>query len=330
MLDEWLSLTLDEAEPAVARTGSLPGGHYRVLGRGLLELTPAHRTPDARSLVLSAGIHGNETAPIELLGEWLAALESGRLTLGAPILVILGNLPAIRAQTRFLTTNLNRLFRRDLEATGDEPARARELMQAVDEFFTRHSTWPLHLDMHTAIRDSRYPRFAVVPYTEESPDAYWPALAGAGLQAVLFQHQHSWTFSHYSRHYHHAEAYTLELGKVQPFGANDLEALEGMRNWLAALGEGRAAPAGSLESLHFFRVAHELMRHSEQFTLGFAEDVANFTEFPAGTTLAEDARAGAFLVDGAPLAVVFPNANVEIGARAALLVRPTPAPEPGG
>ena len=51
-------------------------------------------------------------------------------------------------------------------------------------------------------------------------------------QAVLLQHQHSWTFSHYSRHYHAAEAYTLELGKVRPFGENDLDALGGMRAWL--------------------------------------------------------------------------------------------------
>ena len=337
MLDKWLSATLDEASTPsdgasddtdrnAAEQGRLPGGRYRILGEGILELTPDVVAPDARGVVISAGIHGNETAPIELVGELLAALEVGRLTLGAPLLVILGNLPAIRAQTRFISTNLNRLFRRDLAQSGDEPERARELMRAVDGFFARHPERRLHLDMHTAIRDSRYPRFAVVPYTETQPASRWQDLAAAELQAVLLQHQHSWTFSHYSRHYHAAEAYTLELGKVRPFGENDLDALGGMRAWLAALAEGRPFSADSLDGLRFFQVAFELMRTSESFRLTFAEDVANFTEFAVGETLTEDDATGAFTVQEAPLSVVFPNAQVELNARAALLVRPCAPP----
>ena len=194
LLDDWLALTLDGADRA--HQGRLAGGHYRTLAPGVLELTPTRPADQARSVVISAGIHGNETAPIELVGELLAALEAGVVTLGAPLLVILGNLPAIRAGTRFVETNLNRLFRRDLDASGDEPERARQLMQQIDDFYTRYPTRPLHLDMHTAIRDSRYPRFAVVPFTEHQPSSHWAALAGAEMQAVLLQHQHSWTFSH--------------------------------------------------------------------------------------------------------------------------------------
>lgn len=328
MLNEWLTSTLaEDSATKPLPQGELPGGRYRMHAPGVIELIPDRPAPDARSMVLSAGIHGNETAPIELLGEWLAALEAGRLKLAAPILAILGNIPAIRAQTRYVSTNLNRLFQRHLEQAGEEPDRARELMRIVDDFFTRHPRARLHLDMHTAIRDSRYPRFAVVPFTEHRLTSRWRDLAGAGMQAVLLQHRHSWTFSHYSRHYHAAEAYTLELGKVRPFGANDLDALGDMREWLAALAEGRESPTAPIESLRFFRVAFELMRHSEAFELKFADDVANFTEFPVGTSLAEDGKSGTFVVEDAPLAVVFPNARVELNARAALLVRPTAEPE---
>lgn len=342
MLNDWLSATLDvgatldtdkarDSTASPSKAGTLPGGRYRIVGEGILELTPDRKAPEARSVVISAGIHGNETAPIELVGELLAALEAGSVTLGAPLLLILGNIPSIRAQTRFIDTNLNRLFRRDLAPTGAEPDRARELMRAVDDFFARHAEHRLHLDMHTAIRDSQYPRFAVVPYSEKQaktqPASAWPALATAGMQAVLLQHQHSWTFSHYSRHYHGAEAYTLELGKVRPFGDNDLDALQGMRTWLTALAAGRDLPAGDVDDLRFFQVAVELMRTSERFRLCFAEDVANFTEFAVGETLADDAEAGPFVVEDAPLAVVFPNAHVELNARAALLVRRCDPPD---
>ncbi|MFO7908865.1 MAG: prolipoprotein diacylglyceryl transferase, partial [Halomonas sp.] len=70
------------------------------------------------------------------------------------------------------------------------------------------------------------------------------------------------------------------------------------------------------------QLEQEIMRQSHAFTLCFDEDIPNFTAFPSGTLLARDAQAGAFKVGETPLHVVFPNARVEIGARAALLVTP--------
>lgn len=326
MLDDWLAFSLDGTPPAVDR-GTVPGGRYRLLAPGLLELIPDAPAPHAHACVISAGIHGNETAPIELVGEWLARLEAGRSTLGAPVLVILGNLEAIRRGERFCTTNLNRLFRRDLDLSGPEPDRARELMSAVDAFFARHRLPRLHYDMHTAIRESRYPCFAVDPHAEtRTTHEQWRWLAAAGMQAILHQHRHSWTFSHYSKHYHGAQAFTLELGKVRPFGENDLAALTGMSRLLDALLEGRPAPEGEIDSMRFFGVVTELMRQSSDFQLRFAETTPNFTEFAVGTPLAHDGEAGDIRVEDAPVAVVFPNAQVEVGARAALLVRACPPP----
>lgn len=330
MLGNWLDLTLEGSSPTLAagNEGRLPFGHYVMHGAGLLELRPAQCRPGAHACVISAGIHGNETAPIEIVGEVLARLEAGLIRLGAPVLVILGNIPAIRAEKRFIDTNLNRLFKRDLKKQGDEPQRARELMEAVDAFYTRHALPRLHYDLHTAIRASHYPRFAVEPFAEARIDAeQWRWLAAASIQAVLHQHQHSWTFSHYTKHYHRAQAFTLELGKAAPFGENDLTTLRPMRGLLEALFEGREPPGTDPERMAFFRVEHELMREAEDFTLCFPDDTPNFTSFDPGTRLARDAVAGDFIVGERPLAVVFPNARVELGARAALLVVPASPPD---
>ncbi len=327
MLAEWLDQGLEGHTPSPA-DGRVAGGRYRLVAPGLLELVPDAPAAGARACVLSVGIHGNETAPMELLGEVLARLEAGLLRLGAPLLVILGNPEAIRRGERYVATNLNRLFRRDLEEAGGEPDRARALMAAVDAFYARHPERDrLHYDLHTALRDSRFPRFVVEPFAETpTPPEQWRWLAGAGIQAVLHQHCHSWTFSHYAKHYHGAAAFTLELGRARPFGHNDLTPLAPMGRLIAALVEGREPVAGDPGAMAFFRVGHELLRHGEAFRLCFPDDTPNFSEFPPGTRLAEDAVAGETRVGETPLSVVFPNAEVEIGARAALLVVPSPPP----
>lgn len=332
MLNEWLDWTLDGATPR-ASSGTLPSGRYTLHAPGVLELSPhacaTAGTNPAYACVFSAAIHGNETAPVELIGELLCALEAGTLRLGAPILVILGNLPALRAGTRFIDTNLNRLFQRGLDAHGDEPDRARELMAQVDAFYARHSALtPLHYDLHTAIRESLYPYFAVVPYASApTHSAQWCFLAEAGIQAVLHQHQHSWTFSHYSKHYHGAQAFTLELGRVAAFGHNDLAALAPMLALLSALSRGEPPVEAPASEMAFFQVEHELMRQSVDFRLCFADATPNFTAFAPGERLAHDASAGETIVEHKPLHVVFPNARVEVGARAALLVAPASPPD---
>ncbi|MBZ5488053.1 succinylglutamate desuccinylase [Halomonas aquamarina] len=327
MLDYWLDWTLNERLPSQKR-GRFASGTYQLHAPGIMELLPDTQAPDAHACVFSAAIHGNETAPVELLGSWLSALEAGITTLGAPVLVILGNIPALRAQRRFIETNLNRLFTRGIAEPGAEPARARELMSAVDDFFAAHTELPrLHYDLHTAIRASLYPRFVVEPFADTRIAPHqWQWLAAADMQAVLHQHQASWTFSHYSKHYHQAQAFTFELGRVAPFGENDMAALVPMQALLDALGEGRKPAQKAPDEMTFFQVHHELMRQAEDFSLCFAADTPNFSRFEPGTRLAHDSVAGDFIVGDTPLHVVFPNADVALGARAALLVSPTEPP----
>lgn len=291
---------------------------------GALGLFP-HLTSEASPLILSAGIHGDETAPIELFGELLAALDAGQLLVGAPVLLIMGNRRALVTGKRFVDTNLNRLFQRGeptLEDKNFEAGRARELMRAVDAFLERQKLSGLHLDLHSAIRDSLYPRFAIEPHSATpAGNDQWQMLAGAGIQAALTQHTHSWTFSHYSRHYHGAQGFTLELGRVAPFGANDLAPLAPLLDLLRTLVAGTSPPATTACPVRF-EVIEEVLRESDDFELSFGEEIANFTELLPGTPLLRDGVNGERLVEGAPVHVVFPNARVARGARALLLARP--------
>ena len=124
MIADWLDLTL-EGHASARGMGRIPGGRYEIVAPGVLEICPDTQGPAGSPLRALGGNWRQQTAPIELLGELIAGLESGHLIAGAPLLLILGNLPAIRTGERFHATNLNRLFRRTQTATAISGRRRR-------------------------------------------------------------------------------------------------------------------------------------------------------------------------------------------------------------
>ncbi|HBV1012700.1 TPA: succinylglutamate desuccinylase/aspartoacylase family protein, partial [Klebsiella pneumoniae] len=120
---------------------TFPAGiEARWLGEGILQLLPT--APWRQATILSAGVHGNETAPIELLLQLTHDLSQGRQPLTQALLIVFGNLPAIRAARRYLHNDLNRLFGgRHLAVTpGNESRRAFALEQAVQAFYRAADT----------------------------------------------------------------------------------------------------------------------------------------------------------------------------------------------
>ncbi|WP_372703759.1 succinylglutamate desuccinylase, partial [Klebsiella pneumoniae] len=207
---------------------TFPAGiEARWLGEGILQLLPT--APWRQATILSAGVHGNETAPIELLLQLTHDLSQGRQPLTQALLIVFGNLPAIRAARRYLHNDLNRLFGgRHLAVTpGNESRRAFALEQAVQAFYrAADAAGPVnrgHLDMHTAIRGSLYRQFALLPAHagDFSPDFY-QLLQASGMDAVVRHTEAGGTFTHFTCEKFAAQSATLELGKVMPFGANDL------------------------------------------------------------------------------------------------------------
>ncbi|MCA3846881.1 MAG: succinylglutamate desuccinylase, partial [Burkholderia sp.] len=229
LLDDFLAFTLDGSAPA-EQHGTCAGGAVRWQwpGDGLLVLEPVATDDAARASVLvSAGVHGDETAPIELLSMLVRDLASGALPLACRLLVVLGNVPAMRAGERYLDDDLNRLFsgRHAQVPASREAPRAVQLEAAAAAFFAAapagSARW--HIDMHTAIRASVFEQFALLPHTGTPPTrtmVEW--LGDARIAAVLLHTAKGNTYSHFTAEHCGALACTLELGKVRPFGQNDL------------------------------------------------------------------------------------------------------------
>lgn len=231
-LGKLLDLTLAGREPAQKIQLTTGGISLRWLGEGALEVRPSADTDSGLDLLLSAGVHGNETAPIELLDTLVQAIARGQLIPRARILFLFGNPEAMRRGVRYIERDVNRLFNGRHDAVGgNEALRACELERLATTFFSLPQRTRLHYDLHTAIRGSRIEQFALYPWKQgrEHSRQELARLQAAGMRAVLLQNKPSITFSAFTYEQLDAEAFTLELGKARPFGHNaevDLSRLE--------------------------------------------------------------------------------------------------------
>ncbi|WP_345813703.1 succinylglutamate desuccinylase [Paraburkholderia sp. PREW-6R] len=329
MLSDFLGYTLAGTRPAAnERDGTCANAQVRWSWQddGVLLLEPVSRETGGptRSVLASAGIHGDETAPIELLSYLVRDLAAGEAALGCRLLVILGNIDAMRDGNRYRDDDLNRLFSgryREVPHSHEAP-RAAALEEAAQRFFAAASggagaRW--HIDMHTAIRASAFEQFALLPHTGEAfSRAMFEWLGDARISAVLLHTTKGNTYSHFTAQACGAQACTLELGKVRPFGENDLARFAGADEALRRLVAGTIGPAhGPMPRV--FTVIGQITKQSDAFELFVTKEVPNFTPFAQGTLLARDGQYRYF-VQHDEERIVFPNPTVKPGLRAGLMV----------
>lgn len=325
-LGKLLELTLASREPAEKTQLTVEGVRLRWLGEGALEVRPAEGQDNGMDLLLSAGIHGNETAPIELLDELLHGIARGVIKPRARILFLFGNPEAIRKGERYLEQDVNRLFngRHEL-SSGSEALRAGQLEQFARTFFSVAGRTRLHYDLHTAIRGSKIEQFALYPFKEgrQHSRRELVRLCAAGMEAVLLQSKVSITFTAFTYEQLDAEAFTLELGKARPFGQNEQVNLTRLETRLKQIIEGNEPeePSG-LDGLQLFSVAREIIKHSDSFRLHLPADIENFSELSKGYLLAEDLAESRWIVEEEGARIIFPNPKVKNGLRAGILIVP--------
>jgi succinylglutamate desuccinylase len=314
------------ANPVSAEPHSLQlesGVNLAFLETGILRVSPA-RQGEYR-IVISCGIHGNETAPIEMVEQLFSEIKSGGLPVTNELLFIIGNPPAANQSARFIDENLNRLFSGIHQSSSTQEAKRAKLIEdLVTEFFQEGEETRLHYDLHTAIRGSELEKFAVYPYLH---DRDWSTtqiafLERCGLEAILLSSKPSGTFSYFTSTRFGADSFTVELGKVRKFGDNDMsnfaDAMQGLRELIS----GQQDFSSEIKSIQVFSVVEEVIKQSEALKLHVADDAKNFTAFPKGSLLASD-EGYEYRTKQDGERFVFPIINIPIGQRAMLVVAPT-------
>lgn len=315
-----------------------PAGHRQTLGsgvtviwgeEGVVTLEPA--CPPQGAVLLSVGVHGNETAPIEALDRLLNQLAEDAWPLRVRLCCVFGNPDAMRAGVRYLDDDLNRCFGAPLAQHSRETARAEVIRAATQSFFaeTPADLPRLHYDLHTAIRGSQIEKFAICPFR---PDGSPPPLrelnrlAAAGIAAILHHAAPSSTFSYFSLSQCHAESFTLELGRARPFGQNQSVHLGALEQVLQQIGQG-LPPAPPFLVPPRFAIVQEVIKRSEAFRLYLDEAVENFTPLALGMLLAEDGPHQT-VITHQNARIIFPNPKVKNGLRAGLVIAPLEGERP--
>ncbi len=303
-----------------------------LLDIGVLLIEPKELAQPSKDIIISSGIHGNETAPIEIVNQLVIDIIQGTSEVKHRTLFIIGNPVSMNISKRFAIENLNRLFCGKYKDIADcyERERAEKLEAYVSDFFTHKnsafayddSVTTYHYDLHTAIRASKYEKFAIYPYQGDKP---WDKdqlafMNSSGVNTILFGHAPSGTFSYFSSANFKAHAFTVELGKVKGFGENDMTSFQAMSDNLAALISDQPIELAEFDNKDFnlFKVLGDITKYSDKFKLHVNDDVSNFTAYPAGTLLAEDEQDYRTIEQDE--CIVFPNAKVGAGQRAALMV----------
>ncbi|WP_163930879.1 succinylglutamate desuccinylase [Paraferrimonas sp. SM1919] len=324
-LTEFLQYTLSQPEQDF-KPQSHAVGHCTIehLLPGVLCMTPKQADINSEALLLSAGVHGNETAPIEMLDRIIAQIAQGIINVSVPVMFQFGNLTGIRAGVREVKDNMNRLFSgAHTNYTGDEADRAMQLEQVSLDFFKQYQDCKLHLDLHCAIRDSTLSRFAIYPYQADGQYQLqaFNVLKGLGLDGVLLHNCPTTTYSYFSQESCKAMAFTVELGKAKPFGTNNRQDFAGAEAFIKKLisnGLTKVINQQQCQSddLQVYKINREINKQSDQCQLNFANDVCNFTEFNQGELLSID-TVNTYAQQGE--AIIFPNAKVAVGQRIMLL-----------
>ena len=123
-LGQFLAATRDLSRVFEAGSWSLASGVQCALThRGALQIIPPQLAPNAKDIVLSSGVHGNETAPIELIQALAYEILSGALIPAHRLLLIIAHPEAI--SDGFSCYQNSRSARRHLHRPPSTPPRRR-------------------------------------------------------------------------------------------------------------------------------------------------------------------------------------------------------------
>ncbi len=331
MAFHWIENILNKSYKFIPYKKILKNGtRINYIDLGIIEIIP----PQAKhGVIISSGIHGNETAPIELVDKIADKIINKSYLLSTRVLLIIAHNEAILKNKRMIKINLNRLFENKNLEKNEECILANKLQKEAHHFFLKvpKNEYRWHFDLHCSIRASQYPHFALIP-NRRHPQNIAPLinfLSQSKIDAILFSRSPSPTFSWWTNEYLNALSVTVELGQVMPLFENDLTLLDNIEKALFSLmaAHDTALIKNNHHFVHYnktktYKVTKTITKLTDGFKFLFARNLSNFTSFKKGECIALEENGDKYLIEKKGEKIIFPNENVAIGQRACLLIYP--------
>ncbi|MEX1198606.1 MAG: succinylglutamate desuccinylase [Pseudohongiellaceae bacterium] len=299
------------------------------LACGALQITPHRSDTDLDSAIISVGVHGDEMIPVRLVDRWLHGMVAKEHAVRRPLLILLANPDAVRAERRFVESNMNRLFsasskEQSVGAGSGERRRAAELMELVEQFVAAHPDG-VHLDLHSTIKPSDHDRFAIIPVQcrgrDMAPLFGW--LHHFATDAWVQNISPAATFTSFSASLGYTGA-TIELGQVSSLD----EPIDRFLPLLPEMEHLAHGPAAPVEQVGIgYEVIDEIVRPEGAFEVCL-DSFVNFRRLSKGMLIART-DSEEWRVEQEGDALLFLNPSVPVGHRVALLVRPVDQMSPG-
>lgn len=239
--------------------------------------------PTAPHLVFGFCIHGNEFGTLPALLQ--LQRELGQTTREISVTLLLGNVDAIRKNTRFVEEDFNRVFTFDRNADSLERVRAERVRPILDrtDFF---------LDFHQTQTRTRQPFYTFPWYPELANWARLLALAPVGLTRAPNQtfSQGQMCLDEYVRA-RGKVGLTIELGTRGQDSAQALSAASGVRRALKAFEQLRSSGAtlsdlaNQEDEIDWYETAHIV--RAEGPDLRLRPGLENWSRVAQGETLTE-------------------------------------------
>lgn len=302
------------------------GTEVTQLDVGIFRFEP--NTACTESIVISVGVHGDETAPIEVVNRLIIDLLAEDQKCSQRVLFVFANPLAMKAGQRFISANMNRLFcgqwqYEDLSLP--EVKRVAKIEAYVANFLAEEPvtvTTRYHLDAHTSIHSSHHEQFAITPINDEAtlPERLIQIASACGVSALIRQPNPANSFNAFTTKTQNAIGLTLELGTVNPWGENSAHQTISFDKTIRALIAGETLPKAINGPLTYFEVAQVITNSGDGFEMNLANDHQNFDAFEPGDWVYKDNNQQ-YIVNESAEYCVFANPKVGFDERAGLLLR---------
>ncbi|AIT08841.1 hypothetical protein LO80_01840 [Candidatus Francisella endociliophora] len=304
------------------------GNLIKYYSDGIVAIFPAIKTSQ-KAMIVSAGIHGDETGAVELVYKLFNSLLNGTV-ISRPLMIILGNLDAIKQGTRQVETNLNRCFDDDELSLNSsmEHKRALDIITAIDEFKEELDAKDISIEMLLDLHSYVYPdyfsqyhddktQFAICVKEQPYSLNHEQILSACNLGKVITDIDMKGTLvSFIVKRYPYITSMVFELGHAHKLGKNNPLDLKNIADYIYAQVSETYNKNKQInpQQIERYKFCPPVIKNNETFELNSNICLRNFTKYEKGTVLAYENGEVIYRMPSNNHTVLFPWPTRLVGA----------------